>query len=274
MNRSHYKLRWCWRSEINNFFGIGTIIYDDAAPNVRLFNRYDGVTDEVLDFSLNNNENNPALFNSVFRSFVGGYRPKMNLVFGAAREIDDAGSDIGAGTLLVKDGSGEEISIYISSTQSRNKMESVTPDGTGVVSLPMGDRFTQFQSAFFPSNSNVLYLGPKQDLTGGLSPVNAVVIQPYDTPSTPSAYPKFCAPINKEVQIAYHLAGVKEGQPVLFNDLAGLGIATNKNLAEVGTWAVTNAVDEWDGLITLPEIISRGTQFRRFKVILIGNRIE
>ena len=258
-----------FNAHVNRFFGTGTIIYDDSAPNVRLFNIYDTVTDEVLDFSLNRQNGNPALFNSAFKSYVGAYRPKENVVFNDAVNIstNDAGS--GMGDLLKKD-AGDNIFIDLTSTQTRNRMEM-----QNIFAMLSGDAFTQWQSVFFSANTESVYLGAKQNLGAGQFPINAVLVTPYDTGSSPnpSAFPKFLAPLNKEVQMAYFIA---TGAPVLFNDLAGLDVPviTNKNLPEVGTWAVTNAVHEWSGLVQRADVVVRSPRFRYFKLTLIANKTQ
>jgi len=244
----------------NNIFGYGTIIYDDSAPNVRVFNRYDS-GGSVADASLNLENGNPALTASFTKSIVGKYRPKLNVTFKAPREITDTGAETGnAGTLLAT--VNESISIDMSSLQKRNKME------TDVVSMYPGDMFTQWQSSFMPASTEFFYFGAKQILQTGQHPINAVLVTPYDTPATPSAFPKFLAPFNSPVEIAYNAT---TNAPILFNDLAALGIVTNKNLAECGTWAVSNACHEWYPLMQAANVRVDRPRFRHFVLTLIAN---
>jgi len=242
---------------VNAIFGIGTTVYDDSSPNVRIFNKYD-LADNVLDYSLNMQEGNPALTKSISLGRIGAWFPKYNIIFNSPVEITDAGVETGnAGNLLVEN---DGIFIDLTSSQQRNKME------TNVLSLPGGDVFKKWQSSFAQSTSSDIYLGAKQILTAGQHPVNAILVTPYDTPLLPSSYPKFLAPINSEVELAY-----LSGSPVLFNDLAGLGIITNKNLAECGDWAVSNACHEWIELTELPGVTVEHPKFRHFVLTVIAN---
>ncbi|MDR1339021.1 MAG: hypothetical protein LBK58_03075, partial [Prevotellaceae bacterium] len=120
--------------------------------------------------------------------------------------------------------------------------------------------------------SEDFYLGALQP-DESLGKINGIVVQAYDDPSTVSAFPMFLAPVNEDVQIAYFTSGDKAGQPVLFSDLADLSIEANKNLTEVGAWAVTNACDEWDNVIVLPNVTSRTPKIRYFRLHLIVNRV-
>ncbi|MDR1121143.1 MAG: hypothetical protein LBM08_09515 [Dysgonamonadaceae bacterium] len=246
----------------DGIFGEGTIIYDDSEGKVRLFNGYDA-QGNITDYTPSLQNGNPALFISDIKSCVGCYRPniKVEFDFDNVENIDDDGNVIGVGDLL-KSNNGIFCNIF--SEQKRNRVMST------VVIYSLGDRFTRFQCDFSPSEA--FYLGALQP-DPSLGKINGIVVQPYDDPDTPSAYPTFCAPVNEEVQMAYFLTGDKAGQPVLFSDLEGLGVDVNKNLTEVGAWAVTNSHDEWDGVITLPGITSKVPKVRYFKLHLIANRV-
>jgi hypothetical protein len=249
----------------DNLFGEGTIIYDDENADIKLFAGYDG-NGNITDYSLNLQNGNPALFISDTMSYVGCYRPKIGISFKPSIEIDENGDPTGNEGDLLQNNMG--IFFNIDSVQNRNRME------TEVVAMANGDRFTKFQSTFFPSSSGSFYLGPKQDLaTENLHAIDAVLIEPYDDPETASAFPKFPAPINEDVKIAYFSTGAKAGSPVLFGDLAGLGISTNKNPNEAGAWAVTNACDEWDNVVGLASVSPREARIRYFKLVLLGNRV-
>ena len=188
-------------------------------------------------------------------------KAKQNIVFNAPREINDNGVDTAnSGTLLIA-GSNEDISVDMTSTQNRNRMT------TNVIAMNQGDAFTQWKSEFEPSNSTGVYLGAKQTITGTLFPINGIVVTPYDTLTTKSAFPKFLAPLNYPVEIAY-----SGGNPITFNDLAGLGITTNKNLAECGTWAVSNACHEWSEVMAIAGVTASRPSFRYFVLELIANK--
>jgi len=251
---------------INSMFGAGTIIYDDKLPsNARIFNKYDAAGN-VLDYTLNLDwKNNPALFTGFNKSYVGAYRPSVNFSFnwGNISEIDNNGANIGAGTLLKYDATN---GIYcdLSSQQNRNKVS------TNILEMLKGDSITRFQGNFYPSLQ--FYLGALQQ-SPTVSKQNAIVVHPYDTPTSVSAYPIFCIPINKNVQIAVWESGTNAGKPILYSNLAGLGIAHNKNLAEVGTWAITNAMEEWDDVVELATTTVITPQIRYFMLDLIVNRV-
>ncbi|MCL2650314.1 MAG: hypothetical protein FWD60_04705 [Candidatus Azobacteroides sp.] len=248
---------------VNNIFSFGTIVYDDSTPNVRVFNEYDS-GGNVSDYTLNFQTTNPATYVSSTKSYVGAYRPSFNFNFDFNNviEIDNNGYTTGNAGDLLKYNAG--IYCDVNSQQSRNKVS------TGVIAMLKGDTITRFQGSFFRSNQ--FYLGALQPSTS-ITKQNAILVEPYDNLTTQSAFPKFCIPINKNVQIAYFSSGVKALQPILFNDLAGLGIATDKNLSEVGTWAITNAMEEWDDVAELPTTVIHDINLRYFKLHLIANRI-
>jgi len=243
----------------NTAFGANIFIYDDITPNVRLFNRYDAFGN-VIDYSLNLHKDNPALYITEDWQYTGALRAKQNIVFNSPREINDNGTETGnSGTLLVN-GVDEDIFIDLTSLQKRNRMQ------TNVISMQPGDMFTQWMSDFVASNSTGIYLGAKQTITGALFPINGIVVTPYDTLRIPSAFPKFLAPLNSRAEIAY-----LNGNPVKFNDLAGMGITTNKNLAECGTWAVSNACHEWSSVMEVAGVSANRPVFRFFILEIIAN---
>jgi len=246
----------------NTAFGANIIIHDDDTPNVRLFNRYDA-TGNVIDYSLNLHKDNPALYITEDWQYTGALRAKQNIVFNSAREINDNGVETGdAGTLLVN-GVDEDIFIDLTSSQKRNRMQ------TNVIAMQPGDMFTQWMSDFVASNSIGIYLGAKQTITVALFPINGIVVTPYDTQTTPSAFPKFLTPLNSRAEIAY-----LNGNPVKFNDLAGMGITTNKNIAECGTWAVSNACHEWSSVMEITGVTANRPLFRYFILELIANNFS
>ena len=152
------------------------------------------------------------------------------------------------------------IFINLESLQMRNRMNS------NVITMLAGDSFTKWQSLFFASTSTNIYLGMKQDVSANLSPINGVLVIPYDTPTLQSQYPKFLAPINRDVEIAY-----LNDTPIKFNDLIGLGITPNVNLAECGDWAVTNASHVWADLVTLPNVLAKPPKIKYYMLSLIAN---
>jgi hypothetical protein len=251
----------------DNIFGEGTIIYDDdvsAHAMPHLFNGYgdDGIT--PTDYTLNPAIGNPAMYASDISGFVGAYKPKINTSFNwtAVDIIDNDGNVTGAGAgELITYNNGIFFDNEIA--QNRNRVS------TNVITMPPGDSFTLFRSLFFASFSDTFYFGALQTSSTTNSPLDAVLIEPYDTATVPSAFPKFFVAINRDYEIAYH---VSDGTPVLFSELATLGIATNKNMNEVGDMAVTNAVNEWEDVIALNSVYSGKVSFRHFKITLIANR--
>jgi hypothetical protein len=53
--------------------------------------------------------------------------------------------------------------------------------------------------------------------------------------------------------------------------LAGLGIANNKNLTEVATWAITNGTQEFTDVSILENIETRNPVFRYILPVLTVN---
>ena len=244
-------------------------LYDDApTANVRVFNAYDSNGINPIDLHPNFQNGNPALYRSSENSVVGAFRPKKNLFLDVndpnkLRNLDENWTHLqGTDATLLHYNNGYYLDIH--SPDVVNQIES------DVMMISQGDRITRFAADFVPGINSGYYTGLRQS---GDFRLDSIEIKPYDSISQPSAFPIVSLPINRDVRICYYKTGPKTGQPVLFNDLAGLGIATNKDIPVIGaTHCVTNAHTEYDDLMQLPEIEDRLPLIMYFKVILTVNR--
>ncbi|MDR0834617.1 MAG: hypothetical protein LBN93_10630 [Candidatus Symbiothrix sp.] len=74
-------------------------------------------------------------------------------------------------------------------------------------------------------------------------PRESLEVLPYDSATTPSAFPPFSSPINDPVLMLYHLTGDNIGQPVLFSEI------THDKPSYYDSYAITNADKEYADLI-------------------------
>ena len=213
------------------------VVDDSVSP---VFNR-DG------DWSLALRSDNVALFMSNNLSHVGAYKANIgNIQYGNIMNVDPlTGVDTSnIGDLLVTDGSGR-FSASEDSLQTRNRMQ------TNVLIYPRGHRFRGLQSRLRSGLESKLYFGKRQPFSdvGAVlfSPFESIEVIPYDDANTPSDFPRWSAPLNGDCQMWYHTIGARQNRPVLFSDLAGLGLTTEQigldvyGLEEYSDWAVTNA---------------------------------
>jgi hypothetical protein len=89
--------------------------------------------------------------------------------------------------------------------------------------------------------------------------LESIEILPYDDTNTPSAFPKFSAPLMGDCKLLYYTAagasryGTVAGNPVLFGDLAIANFATDfpsctDKIAYYNNWAISNADQEFFSL--------------------------
>jgi hypothetical protein len=256
------------KSCADSLFGEGTVVYDDSPGHVRIFNGYDesGVPS---DLNLNMQNGNLALFISSEGDYIGALRPafKTEWDWSNLSSVDETGADIAETPDLLQENGGIFVNVY--SQQKRNRVKA-----TQVVSFPGGDRLSRIAAGFDSAVDRGIYFGAWQtEIDGsGLFPLDAMEADVYDTPATPSAYPHLLIPFNKNLEIAYFKTGEKSGQPVLFSDLEGLGVTTNKVLAEVAGWAVTNGAQEFYDVSALDGIEARKPRFKYILPVLTANK--
>lgn len=231
----------------DNITGQTNKVVDDTVYPI--FNRYNGST--VLDYSLSANSENRALTMgdpTLDFQFVGKYRPNVGgqfaaspMIFGNPINVNADGSDdlVTPADILIKD-SDNNFMANQDSVQLRNRVYANVLEFTrGKVPFGAG---SQLQSAL---NSRFAF-GKYRPMTQYSIPQETIEVIPYDTPTVPSAtLPNFSMAFNGECRLWYWLAGAaKAGLPVLFSDLAVLGITTDINLTEYGNYAVSNADQE------------------------------
>jgi hypothetical protein len=248
-----------------NLFGAGTLVYDDSPGNIRLFNGYDDL-DNPIDLNLNMQNGNPALFSSSEGDYVGARRPAFKIEWDWAnmQSIDEDGAVIDETPNLLMENNG--IFVNVNSSQKRNRVKA-----TQLLAFPAGDRLSRIAADFDSAADRGICFGAWQNETAGAFLLDACEAEVYDTPAQPSAYPRLLIPFNKDLEIACFKTGDREGEPLLFSDLEGLGVATNKNLTEVAGWAVTNGTAEFYGLIELEGIESRKPRFKYIRPVLTAN---
>jgi len=236
------------------------IIDDSVYP---IFNRYD-VDGTVLDYTLNVNGNNIALYmsNPLFldHQYVGCYKPNLSgqfssnhLVYNNITNVNSDGTDdlVTTPDLLISNGKG---GFYASqdSVQFRNRTTS------NVLSYARGMKPGGGQAQLKSGLIDRFYFGKNRPFTSTSVPCESVEVIPYDSLTQVSSFPRYSTPFNDICQIWYH---IDTNTPVLFNDLSSLGVTTDLNLTEYGTWAVTTADNEsFDlnsiiGLTLRPQII-------------------
>lgn len=214
---------------IANSFDSTNRIYDDSGKT--LFCKYDS-NGEIVDYSLSKDCGFPLNMGSqggyVGAYYVGLPSPELTGIY----DVDENGNNTtNTPDLLLHDNG--TFTSNINSTQFHNRAE------FEVEHFPRGFSFDGFQSHFITGLANRVYIGKKQVLDQDNLPIETIEIIPYDNPTTPSAtYPKFSAELNGRTEMFYL---VSENRPLLFNDLASIGIETDKDLNLYGNWGVTTA---------------------------------
>jgi len=275
---------------------------------------------DVLDFTLNPDVRNEALWASDLGGFVGAFRPSVDGIINSGAsiiDVDSNGADtVNAGDLILVNSSGSLV-FNTSSAQIWNRFRDAS-----CVEIPLGSIFKGLNGMSYDGSPFGTYLGKKQNLidatalqpgdalTAGVlykifndtsndatkailynsvqylpeftficlagvtifsllnagsgtyvKKVNADVLEsieilPYDAANTPSAFPKFSAPLMGECKLLYYTAagatryGKTLGQPVLFSDLAIANFVTDfpncsDKISLYDGYAVSNADQEF-----------------------------
>lgn len=207
-----------------------------VGDSIQIFNRY--VADSPVDYSLSLSSTNPALTMSDQQSYVGCYMANASVLsFGDVINVNTDGTDDLGTTpdMLISDGNGKFHVSVVDSVQIRNRVRS------NVFNFKRGFNLTSFQSQIKSGLSSRFSIGkfqPYNVTDAPTLPMESLEVIPYDTLTTPSAYPKFSANFNGVCQIWYKTS---DNTPLLFSELLGLGITTDKDLDEYGSYAVSNA---------------------------------
>ena len=237
---------------IANSFANTNIVYDDSGQT--LFNRYYG--GQPIDYTLKIGAN-PALSASDTQGYIGAYMAGLPRPSYTIYDVDSNGVNTANTPDLFMANSDGSFYANPSATQIRNRIE------FDVENFPRGYSFLGFQSSFKSGLSSRLSLGKKLSIASDTLPQETIEILPYDNATTPSVvYPKFSANLNGTTEM-YYL--VSQNRPLLFNDLSSIGISTDKNLTEYGTWGVTTADYETFLLSSLSTVTSKKINIFWFK---------
>lgn len=274
---------------------------------------------DVLDYTLNPDPQNEALWASDTGGYVGCFRPAyacdVETGLSAISNVDENGANSGSGDLLqIVNG---ELKFNSASSQLWNRMSDTT-----TINIPNGSNFKGLNAMSQDGSPFGYYIGKKQTLISptaiaagnaltvgkwykvyndnGNSVSEAVVyngvqylpeytflcvtgvttfstlepgsgsyvkeilsgvlesieILPYNDMTTPSAFPKFSAPLMGECKLIFYTAagaaryGKTAGDPVKFADLdlanmlTDFGTVKNK-ISYYDTWAISNADSEF-----------------------------
>ena len=274
---------------------------------------------DVLDYTLNPDPQNEALWASDTGGYVGCFRPAyacdVETGLSAISNVDETGTDSGSGDLLqIVNG---ELKFNSTSSQLWNRISDTTtiniPNGTNFKGLnamsqdgsPFGYYIGKKQTLISPTaiaagnaltvgkwykiynhdgnsvSEAIIYNGVqylpeytflcvtgvttftelepgsgsyvKEILSGVLE---SIEILPYNDMTTPSAFPRFSAPLMGECKLIFYTAsgaaryGKTVGDPVKFADLdlanmlTDFGTVKNK-ISYYDTWAISNADSEF-----------------------------
>ena len=275
---------------------------------------------DVLDFTLNPDPTNEALWASDTGGYVGCFRPAVDGIINQSASVIDVNADgsdtANAGNLIQVDASGNLVFSTLS-TQLWNRFRDVN-----CVEILLGSKFKGLNAMSNDGSPFGTYIGKKQNLIDAaivnpgdelavgtmykvfndsaqdvtkaiiynsvqylpeytfmciagattfsllnagsgtyVKKVNADVLEsieilPYDNATTPSAFPKFSAPLMGECKLLYYTAagatryGKTAGNPVLFGDLANANMITdfgivNDKMSYYDGYAVSNADQEF-----------------------------
>lgn len=243
----------------NNSF-VNCKVHDDTVNPI--FNYYDESGDPS-DYSLFLDRSNKALYMSDTGTSVGAFSPNIaNGAFSSPVEVDQNGNDIEAsGDLMIynpADGSFESNEL---STQHWNRVR------TGILSTMLRNfGFKGVQGVLESGIVTKHYYGKKQLFDDENIPVETIEVLPYDDENTVSLFPRFSCSLADDTLMWYHNSGDKSGQPVLYSDLAALGITTILDLSIYGNWAVTSADIDNNALIGIASVSLRNIPIKYFRL--------
>lgn len=206
---------------------------DDYTANTRIFNRYSNGT--PIDYSLRINPNNIALYMSTNETFVGCFSPNLApMTWGEIEDIDADGIvTANEANMLVRNSDNTFTADASQDDQFWNRVSL-----TNTLVYSRGYNFIGINSIFKSGVNAGFYFGKKQPFDAINTPVESVEVIPYEDLNTESSHPRFSARFTGDTRVYYHLS---DNSPVLFSDLATLGITTNKDLDIYGGYAVSEA---------------------------------
>lgn len=187
-------------SNWTTIFPSTTLVVDDlnCCP---IFNRY--VDGNPVDYSLRISNTNPALTGSSVGSYIGAYKASITPVYDLStlKELDNNGNEtVNTPDILVIGGAGN---LYPSpsATQYRNRIK------TNVLSFPRGYAFDGVQSLITSGLASHYNYGKRQAFTTLSNPQESIEVEPYNSLTEASAFPKFSAKLNGQTQMFYNITG-------------------------------------------------------------------
>jgi hypothetical protein len=229
------------------------VVDDNPLTGIPVFNKYTSDGNTILDYSLLLSSNNVALtmgdpalsyqYVGCYRANIGGQNTSNPMVYGDILNVNTDGSDdtVTVPNLLMIDNLGEFL-MNQDSLQFWNRIR------TNVLSYDRGKASYGTGSQLSSAMGSGYYFGKKRKYDTTHCVVESIEVLPYDNPTTPSTAPKFSMAFNGQTLVYYWTGGIKIGLPVLFNDLAGIGIAVDATFLSIyGTWAVsTSDLESYD----------------------------
>lgn len=223
------------------------VVDDNPLTGTPIFNKYSSDGNTPLDYSLSLSSNNVALtmgdpslsyqYVGCFRTNIGGQNTSNPMVYGSTLNVNTDGTDdiVTVPNLLMLDSSGNFL-MNQDSVQYWNRVR------TNVLSYDRGKSSFGTGSLLSSAMGAGYYFGKKRKYDATHCVVETIEVLPYDSPTVPSAAPKFSMSFNGQTLVYYWVSGAKSGSPVLFSDLAGIGVIVDADfLAIYSAWAVSTA---------------------------------
>ena len=233
----------------------------NGGTTANIFNQYD-VNGNVLDYTLNPQSNNEALYASNLGGYVGCFKPAsamVNTMWNTPIDVNVDGSDtINAGTLL-RVNSDQSIDFNSASSQIWNRIKSNT-----VLAIPNGIKFNGVSIMSTDGSAFGYYFGKHQNL------MNVTALTPSDVLEVNSIY-KVCN-INRDIYSSVVFNGTQYLPDYFFK--TGTSVL-NFTLLNTGSGTVVKKVlaTPLEGVEIIPydDLTTPSVTFPRFSCPLSGN---
>lgn len=216
---------------------------------------------DVLDFTLNPDPTNEALWASDTGGYVGCFRPAVDGIINTGNPIinvnADGSDDVASGTLMVVDASGNL--VFQSSSQTWNRLKDQT-----TINIPIGSNFKGLSAMSQDGSPFGHYLGKKQNL------IDTVAINPGDALTVGQMY-KVYNDIAQDVTRAIIYNGVQYLPEFTFMCIAGVTVFSLLNVGS-GSYVKKVLADVLESIDILPydNANTPSASFPRFSAPLMG----
>lgn len=216
---------------------------------------------DVLDFTLNPDPTNEALWASDTGGYVGCFRPAVDGIINTGNPIinvnADGSDDVASGTLMVVDASGNL--VFQSSAQTWNRLKDQT-----TINIPIGSNFKGLSAMSQDGSPFGHYLGKKQNL------IDTVAINPGDALTVGQMY-KVYNDIAQDVTRAIIYNGVQYLPEFTFMCIAGVTVFSLLNVG-FGSYVkkVLAGVLESIDILPYDNANTPSVSFPRFSAPLMG----